>query len=86
MNADAVAVLPGGCGSLDELFEVLTWRQLGLHGKPIVLLDAAGYWQPLVALLRHVVAEGFAEATVLDFVAVAPDVAALEAALRDALG
>ncbi len=86
MNADAVAVLPGGCGSLDELFEVLTWRQLGLHGKPIVLLDVAGYWQPLVALLRHLVAEGFAEATVLDFVAVAPDVAALEAALRDALG
>ncbi len=86
MNADAVAVLPGGCGSLDELFEVVTWRQLGLHAKPIVLLDAEGYWQPLLALLRHVVAEGFAEPSVLGFVAVAPDVGALEATLREALG
>ncbi len=86
MNADAVAVLPGGCGSLDELFEVVTWRQLGLHAKPILLLDVGGYWQPLLALLRHVVAEGFAEPSVLGFVTVAPNVPALEASLREALG
>ena len=47
MNADAIAVLPGGAGSLDEFFEVLTWRQLGLHDKPIYLLNSAGYWTPL---------------------------------------
>jgi uncharacterized protein (TIGR00730 family) len=61
MNSDAIVVLPGGAGSLDEFFEVVTWAQLGLHARPIVLLDADGYWQPLVELLDHVVAEGFAE-------------------------
>jgi len=47
MNADAVVMLPGGAGSLDEFFEALTWRQLGLHEKPIVLLNTNGYWDPL---------------------------------------
>ena len=51
MNADAIVTLPGGPGSLDELFEVLTWRQLGLHAKPVYLLNVAGYWGPLRALL-----------------------------------
>ncbi|WP_425101284.1 TIGR00730 family Rossman fold protein [Tropicibacter sp. S64] len=68
MNADAVVVMPGGAGSLDEFFEVLTWRQLGLHDKPMVLLDVAGYWGPLKALMDHTVAQGFAEASLLDFV------------------
>lgn len=86
MNADAVVCLPGGAGSLDEFFEVLTWRQIGLHAKPILLLDVAGYWQPLIALLGHVVAQGFADASLLGFVAVASDVEALERALRAALG
>jgi uncharacterized protein (TIGR00730 family) len=61
MNSDAILVLPGGAGSLDEFFEVVTWAQLGLHGRKIVLLDVDGYWQPLAALLDHVIAEGFAE-------------------------
>ncbi|UWR59156.1 LOG family protein [Phaeobacter inhibens] len=61
-NADAVVVLPGGAGSLDELFEALTWRQLELHGKPILILNIDGYWDPLKALVEHVVAEGFAGA------------------------
>ncbi|WP_323772062.1 TIGR00730 family Rossman fold protein [Antarctobacter sp.] len=68
MNADAVVVMPGGAGSLDEFFEVLTWRQLGLHHKPIVLLDVAGYWGPLKALLNHVVDSGFADGSLLDYV------------------
>lgn len=68
MNADAIVVMPGGAGSLDEFFEVLTWRQLGLHDKPIVLMDVAGYWGPLRALLAHVVDYGFADASLLDFV------------------
>ena len=58
--ADAFAVLPGGLGTLDEAFEIITWRQLGLHDKPIVLVDVAGYWKPLRGLLEHVVAGGFA--------------------------
>jgi len=61
-NADAVLLLPGGMGSLDELFEAITWRQLGLHDKPIVVLDTDGYWAPLRNLIDHVVAEGFAAA------------------------
>jgi len=71
MNADAVVVLPGGAGSLDEFFEVLTWRQLGLHEKPIVLLNVAGYWEPLLDLMAHVVAQGFAAESLLGFVEVA---------------
>ena len=85
MNADAVVVLPGGAGSLDEFFEVLTWRQLGLHRKPIILLNIAGFWDPLLALMRHVVAQGFAGDDILGFVTVAADVTALECALQDAL-
>ncbi|NUB43399.1 TIGR00730 family Rossman fold protein [Fertoebacter nigrum] len=85
MNCDAIVVLPGGIGSLDEFFEVLTWRQIGLHAKPIILLDTDGYWQPLLALLRHVIAEGFAEDTVLGYFSVAADVPALRTALRAAL-
>jgi hypothetical protein len=67
MNADAVVVLPGGPGSLDELFEVLTWRQLGLHDKPIVILNAEGYWDRLHDLLDHVIGQGFADASLADF-------------------
>lgn len=61
MNADAIVTLPGGAGSLDELFEVLTWRQLGLHDKPIYLFDINEYWQPLVALIDHMITKGFAD-------------------------
>ena len=60
-NADAVVVLPGGPGSLDELFEVLTWRQLGLHGKPIIVVNVDGYWDKLRDLLDHVIAQEFAD-------------------------
>lgn len=70
MNADAVVVLPGGAGSLDELFEVLTWRQLGLHSKPVVLLNTAGYWSPLLALIDHVIAQGFADPELAEFLSV----------------
>ena len=60
--ADAFVALPGGLGTLDESFEVLTWAQLGLHAKPFGLLDVAGYWQPLVAFLDHAVESGFIRA------------------------
>lgn len=60
MNSDAIVVLPGGAGSLDEFFEVLTWKQIGLHNKPIYLLSVNDYWAPLEALIDHIIAEGFA--------------------------
>lgn len=86
MNSDAIVVLPGGAGSLDELFEVLTWRQLGLHAKPIYLLNTDGYWGPLTALIDQVVAEGFADASIRDFVRVVDDVPALMDGLQADLG
>ncbi len=70
MNSDVIVVLPGGAGSLDEFFEVLTWAQIGLHKKPIYLLNIKGYWGPLIDLLQHIVAQGFADASVLDFVTI----------------
>lgn len=59
--ADAFVVLPGGLGTLDETFELITWRQLRLHDSPIVILDVAGYWKPLLRLIDMVVATGFAD-------------------------
>jgi uncharacterized protein (TIGR00730 family) len=59
-RADAFVVLPGGLGTLDELLEVVTLRQLGYHGKPIVLVNLAGYWDPLIALVDQVITHGFA--------------------------
>jgi uncharacterized protein (TIGR00730 family) len=57
--ADAFLVLPGGIGTLEELFEMLSWSQLGLHRKPIALLDTDGFYRPLVALLDHMTTESF---------------------------
>ena len=54
-EADAFAVLPGGIGTLEEVIELLSWRRLGLHAKPIVFLDLAGFWTPLFELLEHIV-------------------------------
>jgi uncharacterized protein (TIGR00730 family) len=85
MNCDAVAVLPGGAGSLDEFFEVLTWRQLGLHDKPIYLLNVEGYWDPLLALVDHVIAQGFADQSLRGFVTSVASTEELTGALREAL-
>ncbi|PJI92221.1 hypothetical protein BC777_1066 [Yoonia maricola] len=82
MNADAVVVLPGGAGSLDEFFEALTWRQLRLHNKPLILLNIDGFWDPLCDLLQHVVDNGFAGDDILGFVQVAEDVDDLQEKLR----
>jgi len=85
MNSDAIVVLPGGAGSLDEFFEVLTWRQLGLHQKPIFLLNTENYWQPLTGLIDHVIAEGFADDSLRDFIRTVDDLQELSSALRAAL-
>ena len=85
MNADAVLVLPGGAGSLDELFEALTWRQLGLHDKPIVILNTGGFWTPLLDLVAHVVQQGFADPSLQDMLVDAASPEEAVAALRAAL-
>ncbi len=84
MNCDAVVVLPGGAGSLDEFFEVLTWRQLGLHKKPIILVNTKNYWDPLIALMRHVTEQGFADDSLHGFYEIVPDVQACRSSLIDA--
>jgi uncharacterized protein (TIGR00730 family) len=80
-NADAVIAMPGGAGTLDELFEVLTWRQLGLHDKPLILMNVGGYWDPLLALLDHVIARKFAGPELRDWLRVVPDARGALAAL-----
>lgn len=85
MNANAIVVLPGGAGTLDEFFEVLTWRQIGLHRKPIFVLDIAGFWAPLKGLIDHVIAQGFADPSLAEFVTFLPDTAQLAPRLRAAL-
>jgi uncharacterized protein (TIGR00730 family) len=71
--ADGFVALPGGFGTLDELLEQLTWSQLGLHAKPVGLLDVEEYWLPLIALARHATAEGFVRDADLAAIAVATD-------------
>ncbi|WP_339717065.1 TIGR00730 family Rossman fold protein [uncultured Sneathiella sp.] len=64
---DAFAVLPGGLGTLDETFEMITWRQLRLHDKPILLVNHKKYWQPLLDLMDHMIDAGFVEAEAREF-------------------
>jgi uncharacterized protein (TIGR00730 family) len=75
--SDAFVALPGGFGTLDELMEQLTWSQLGLHAKPVGLLDVEEYWRPLIALARHATEEGFVREADLAAIAVAADADAL---------
>ena len=73
----AFVALPGGFGTLDELMEQLTWSQLGLHSKPVGLLDVADYWRPLIAFARHATEEGFVRGPDLAAIAVSDDADAL---------
>jgi len=57
--SDAFVALPGGYGTLDELFEILTWAQLGLHAKPVGMWNVAGFFDPLLAWIAQAVREGF---------------------------
>ena len=71
--SDAFVALPGGIGTLEELFEVYTWAQLGIHAKPLALLDVAGYYRPLAAFLDHAVAQRFLRPETREMLAVADD-------------
>ncbi|MDY0882693.1 TIGR00730 family Rossman fold protein [Dongia soli] len=63
-QSDAFVILPGGAGTLDETFEIITWRQLKLHDKPVVILNVDGYWDKLIGLFDHVIDNGFARPSV----------------------
>ena len=81
--SDAVIALPGGTGTLDELFELFTWKQLGLHSKPVGLLDIADYWQPLLRFLEHAVNELFLRAALFGTLLVERNAASLLDRLAD---
>jgi uncharacterized protein (TIGR00730 family) len=84
-HADAFVALPGGLGTLEEVFEVWSWRQLGFHAKPVGFLDAGGFWTPLLDALRGIADAGFLPEPTLDDLAVAPDLPGLLEALQERL-
>jgi len=75
-RADAFVVLPGGIGTLEELLEIMTLRQLGYHDRPVVVIDAEGFWQPLAELLDSMIAARLAPRSVHELWQLVPDVAA----------
>jgi uncharacterized protein (TIGR00730 family) len=81
--ADAFVVMPGGLGTFDETVEILTWKQLGRHDKPIILCDVLGWAQPFVKMVEDAIARGFARASARDLFEVVPDVAAVLARLAE---
>lgn len=85
-RADAFLALPGGIGTLEELFEVWTWRQLGYHDKPVGVLDVAGYYAELLAFLRSSVRQGFMGDWQMELVRVDTDPARLLPELVQAAG
>ena len=88
-RSDGFVVLPGGIGTLDELVEIMSWRQLGLHGKPIVIVDQDGYFEPFRHLMEHIVSANFAAPSVAGYVTYVETAEAaldaLDAAQRDGI-
>ncbi len=66
-RSDAFIVFPGGFGTMDEMFEILTWKQLMLHDKPIVIFNYQGYWDPLTVLMKNIIEQRFAKAEVATY-------------------
>ena len=72
-ESDAYIILPGGTGTLEEVFDVVSRQQLGLHDKPIAFLDIDGFWQPLIELINHTVTEGFSPQSIADHMVLEAD-------------
>jgi uncharacterized protein (TIGR00730 family) len=81
-RSGAFVVLPGGFGTMDEMFEIITWRQLKLHDKPIIIFNHEGYWDNLVALMGEIIAKGFAHKEVATYYHVVDDIESLMEALE----
>ena len=81
--SEGFVAMPGGLGTFDELFEILTWNQIGLHGKPVGLLNVAGYFEPLLGVIEQAVREGFAPATARSRILVSATPEALLASMDD---
>jgi uncharacterized protein (TIGR00730 family) len=85
-RSEAFVILPGGAGTLDEMLEMLTWKQLGLHSKPIILANIDGYWDRLLAVLRHAVDVGFIRPQHAGLLREVADIPAVLTALADGRG
>ena len=83
-KSQAFVILAGGLGTLDELFELLTWKQLGLHDKPIVIVNINGYWTKLLEAVGHIADEGFMRQEDLNMFIVVDDVSEVPQALKEA--
>jgi uncharacterized protein (TIGR00730 family) len=83
-RSQAFVILSGGLGTLDELFELLTWKQLGLHDKPIVIVNINGYWTKLLAAVQNIADEGFMRQDDLKMFIVVDDVSEVPEALKNA--
>ncbi len=83
-KSQAFVILAGGLGTLDELFELLTWKQLGLHDQPIVIVNIDGYWTQMLAAMKHIASEGFMREDDLNMFVVVDDVEAVPEALKNA--
>lgn len=86
LAADAFVTLPGGIGTMEEFFEVLTWRYLGLHPKPMGLLNTDGYYDPLLSFIDHSIEQGFGRASARELVVVGTDESLLDELLEMARG
>ena len=83
--SDAFVALPGGLGTLDETFEIITWKHLGLHDRPVFLIEPDGYWKPFHNLFDHMIATGYASQGCRDLYTVATDPEEVIAALKACL-
>ncbi len=80
--SDGFVIIPGGLGTLDETFEIITWAQLGLHNKPVIIVNDGGYWDPLIALIDHVIDHEFASQSSRDLFYVVDDVSDVLSAVK----
>ena len=81
-RSNAIIILPGGFGTMDEMFEIICWKQLKLHNKPIIIFNNNGYWNHLIALMDNMIAKGFAKKEVHGFYEVVDDIPSLMEALE----
>lgn len=82
--SDAFITLPGGIGSMDETFEIITWKQLRLHDKPIIVVNERGYWTPFLNVVDHIIANDFASPSIRELFTVVDDIEAVLPALAAA--
>lgn len=82
--SDGIVVLPGGLGTLDETFEIITWKQLQQHAKPVVVLNSAGYWDTLPAMVDAIIRGGFAHPAVKELFSVVDQPSEIFEALANA--